>query len=70
MNEILDLAGYEQTKEKLSRLENRLRRLERQTNLSGQHRLESQRSYERMIGQYRSEIKLFEAAHPGAATRT
>jgi hypothetical protein len=63
MTEMLTPAGYEQTKEKLAELEKRLARLASRTDLSLQHQSEARRSYEQMIGQYRREIKLYEAAH-------
>jgi hypothetical protein len=62
-------AGYEQTKEKLANLEQRLLRLENRSDLSDPHKTDARRSYEQMIAQYRREIKLYEAAHPGAAAQ-
>jgi hypothetical protein len=70
MTEVLTSAGYEQTKEKLAKMEERLVRLSLRTDLGRQHRSEARRSYEQMIGQYRREIKLYEAAHPETATRS
>jgi hypothetical protein len=64
MTEILTLAGYEQTKEKLAKLEQRLAKLDCHSELSERHLSEARRSYEQMIGQYRREIKLYEASHP------
>jgi hypothetical protein len=64
MTEVLSQAGYEQTKVKLAKLEERLAALASQTNLSPRHKVEAQRSYEQMIGQYLREIKLYEASHP------
>ena len=69
MSEVLTPAGYEQTKEKLAKLEIRLAELDRRTPMSPQHRAEARRSYQQMIGQYRREIKLYEAAHPESATK-
>ena len=69
MTVTLTSAGYEQTKEKLAELEQRLARLARQSNLSPQHQSEARRSYEQMIGQYRREIKLYEASHPETAAK-
>jgi hypothetical protein len=64
MTESLTRAGYEQTKEKLAELEDRLAGLNRRTDLSPEIQSEARRSHEQMIGQYRREIKLYEAAHP------
>ena len=69
MTEILTLAGYKQTKEKLSELEHRLAQLDGHNVLSRQHLTEARRSYEQMISQYRREIKLYEASHHEAAVR-
>ena len=69
MTETLTPAGYEQTKEKLTRLEQRLVRLASRTDLSRQHHSEARRSCEQMIAQYRREIKLYEAAHPETAAK-
>ena len=69
MTEILSSVGYEQTKEKLKELEQRLARLEHQTKLSEQHRDEARQSYGQMIAQYRREIKLYEALHPETAAK-
>ena len=66
MNETLTAAGYEQTKNKLAKLEERLLRLARRVDISQHHQSESRHSYEQMIAQYRREIKLYEAAHPEA----
>ncbi len=68
MTEFLTDAGYEQTKEKLSRLQQRLAQLERRTDLATQHQNEARRSYQQMISQYIREIKLYEAAHPQLTT--
>jgi flagellar motility protein MotE (MotC chaperone) len=64
MTENLTLAGYEQTKEKLAELKQRLAKLDCRSELSAPHLREARRSYEQMIGQYRREIKLYEASHP------
>jgi hypothetical protein len=69
MTEALSSIGYEQTKAKLAKLEDRLASLVRRTDLGTVHRAEAQRSCERMIAQYRREIKLYEASHPAAATK-
>ena len=53
--------GYSQTLEKLRDLEQRLADLDRRPDLSEPHREDARRSYERMIRQYRGEIKLYEA---------
>jgi hypothetical protein len=66
MTEPLTSEGYEQTKEKLSNLEQRLARLCHRTDLSPDRQSEARRSYEQMISQYRRETKLYEAAHPEA----
>ena len=64
MTEVLSHAGYEQTKSKLAAMEERLAELAKQTNLTPRHKEEARRSYEKMIGQYLREIKLYEASHP------
>jgi F0F1-type ATP synthase membrane subunit b/b' len=64
MTESLTDAGYQQTKDKLARLQQRLAQLERRTDLTTQHHSEARRSYQEMISQYIREIKLYEAAHP------
>ena len=69
MTESLTLAGYQQTKEKLADIERRLARLADHTSLREQHQNEARRSYEQMIGQYRREIKLYEAVHPETAAK-
>mgnify|MGYP001442308336 CR=1 FL=1 len=58
---LLTPAGYEQTKTKLNRLEQRLQQLEQRRDLSEIHMSEVRRSYEQMMGQYRQEMRLFEA---------
>lgn len=62
MTALLTPEGYAQTKEKLSRLEHRLAKLVERSDLSPQHHAEARKSYLRMIGQYRREIKLYEAS--------
>lgn len=64
MIEPLTAEGYEQTKEKLLKLQHRLARLSGRRDLTPLHQNEARRSYEQMISQYRREIKLYEAAHP------
>ena len=68
MTPLLTPDGYEQTKEKLSRLEHRLAKLVERSDLNPLHHAEARKSYLRMIGQYKREIKLYEAsrAHPSA----
>ncbi len=61
MTPLLTPAGYSQTKAKLTELEKRLAAVEKRTDLSPGHATEVRRSYERMIRQYRREIKLYEA---------
>ena len=61
MTEHLTEAGYQQTAQKLARLEQRLARLKERTDLSPQHLAEARRSCQRMISQYRREMKLYEA---------
>ena len=53
-------AGYAQTKTKLENLERRSAELPSRTGLSALHRAGVRRSYERMIRQYRREIKTYE----------
>ena len=65
MTEVLTPTGYEQTKEKLADLEQRLAQLsEHASSMNEKHYEESRDSYERMIAQYLRELKLFEASHP------
>jgi hypothetical protein len=66
MKEILNAAGYEHTKAKLSKLEQRLANLDQRTDLKPQHLAEARRSCMMMIAQYRRDLKLYEAAHPEA----
>jgi hypothetical protein len=57
----LDEAGYIQTKAKLADLLDRRSRLTAREDLAPAHQAEVLRSYDRMIRQYRREIKLYEA---------
>jgi hypothetical protein len=59
-------AGYIQTKAKLADLMERRSRIAVRVDLSPTHRSEVLRSHDRMIGQYRREIKLYEAARASA----
>lgn len=68
MTEALTPVGYEQTKEKLLSLEQRLSELEGRSDLSAVHRVGALQSYEAMIAQYRRELKLYEASHPEITT--
>lgn len=70
MKEILTATGYNQTKIKLARLEQRLCTLDGRKDLSPQHLSEVQRSCRQMIAQYRRELKLYEAAHPETTATT
>ena len=70
MTGILTAAGYQQSKDKLTKLEQRLRNLDRRTDLSQWHLTEAQRSCKLMIAQYRRELKLYEAAHPEATAHS
>jgi hypothetical protein len=60
-------AGFLQTKVKLSDLIERRSRVLDRADLSPTHRVEVVRSYNRMIRQYRREIKLYEAARARAS---
>jgi len=61
----LDEAGYLQTKARLADLLERRSRVATRGDLSSTHRGEVVRSYDRIIRQYRGEIKLYEATmHP------
>jgi hypothetical protein len=60
-------AGYIQTKSKLADLLERRSLIAARTDLSETHRAEVLRSYDRMVKQYRREIKLYEATHETAA---
>ncbi len=59
-------AGYLQTRAKLADLLERRARIAPRADLSPAHRAEVLRSYDRMIRQYRREIKLYEATHAPA----
>jgi len=59
----LNEAGYLQTRAKLADLLERRTRIAARTDLSPAHLGEAVRSYDRMIRQYRREIKLYEASH-------
>jgi hypothetical protein len=63
-------AGFLQTKVKLSDLIERRSRVLDRADLSPTHRAEVVRSYNRMIRQYRREIKLYEAARARASAST
>jgi hypothetical protein len=69
MSDVLTPEGYEQSKQKLSELELRRSRLADRVELNDAHLVEARRSYDRMIGQYRREIKLYEAVHPKTAAK-
>ena len=66
MTSELTEAGFVQTKAKLSDLIERRSRILDRADLSPTHRAEVLRSYDRMIRQYRKEIKLYEASHAPA----
>jgi hypothetical protein len=66
MTPMLTAAGYLQTLEKLAGMEARLTALRQRSDLVPTHKAEVERSYLEMIGQYRREIKLYEAAHSDA----
>jgi hypothetical protein len=58
MNPELTHEGYEQTKEKLARLQERLASLDAKKDLSPLHRAEARESYSQMIRQYKREKAL------------
>lgn len=60
MSEPLTAEGYEQTKEKLRNLEERLAELERRTDLHPEHRASVRRSYQMMMRKFLRDIKLYE----------
>jgi hypothetical protein len=60
----LNDAGYWQTREKLARMEARLKALGERTDLSPALRAAVERSYTDRMGQYRRELQRYEAAHP------
>ena len=61
MTPLLTPTGYAQTQKKLAQMEKRLAQLEGRATGKPKHFDEVRRSYARMIGQYRREIKLYEA---------
>jgi len=63
MNEKLTTDGYEQTRRKLHRLEQRLAQIEERSDLSSTHRARVIQSYGEMMKQYLREIKLYGASH-------
>lgn len=66
MTAALTDAGYIQTKAKLADLAERRSRVKARSDLTPPHRAEVLRSYDRMIRQYRREIKLFETTRSHA----
>jgi hypothetical protein len=70
MTGILTAAGYNQTKDKLAKLEQRLVNLSLRSDLNQQHLAAAQRSCKKMIAQYLRELKLYEAAHPEASAKS
>ena len=66
MNPELTEAGYVQTRAKLADLMERRPRIADRVDLSPTHRSEVLRSHDGMIGQYRREIKLYEATRVSA----
>ena len=67
MNPELTETGYIQTKAKLADLFDRRSRLTVREDLAPAYHAEVLRSYDRMIRQYRREIKLYEATHAPAS---
>ena len=63
-------AGYIQTKAKLADLVERRSRIAARLDLSPTHQSEVLCSHDRMIGQYRREIKLYEATRASAREAT
>ena len=61
MSELLSAEGYEQTKEKLSDLESRLKAIEKRTDLDAEHLTSVRRSYKMMMREHLQDIKLYEA---------
>jgi hypothetical protein len=61
MRETLTPEGYQQTKEKLADLEQRLGEIEKRTDLKTDHLASVRRSYKMMMREYLQEIKLYEA---------
>jgi len=67
MSEILNETGYRQTKAKLASLQHRLEAIIARQDLPESHKAAVIQSYQTMAGQYRREIKLFEARHPASS---
>jgi hypothetical protein len=67
MTPALTEAGYVQTKTKLAEVIERRARVIARTDLSPPRLAEVVRSYDRMVRQYRREIKLYETNHPQAS---
>jgi hypothetical protein len=63
MTATLTASGYQQTKRKLLRLEERLANISARADLKALVRSEAIRSCRQMIAQYSREIKLYEAKH-------
>ena len=61
MIEHLTAEGYEQTKEKLHDLEQRLAAIEKRTDLKPEHAASVRNSYRMMMREYLQDIKLYEA---------
>ncbi len=60
MSEPLTAEGYEQTKEKLRNLEERLAELEKRTDLHPEHLAGVRRSYKMMMREFLRDIRLYE----------
>jgi hypothetical protein len=67
MTEVLTQTGYQQTKAKLASLQRRLEAIIARQDLPESHKAAVIQSYQTMAGQYRREIKLFEARHPASS---
>ncbi len=67
MIEQLTAEGYEQTKEKLVDLKQRLEIIERRTDLKPEHLASVRNSYLNMMREYLQEIKLYETKQKRAA---
>ena len=63
MNEELTAEGYEQTRENLRNLQQRLAEIESRADLPSARRATVARSYHLMMRQYLREIKLYESRH-------
>ena len=61
-------AEFEATKRLIDDVERNLAELDLKTTLSPAHREDCRRSYERLVGQFRAQLELFEAEHPLAAS--